>query len=185
MQSVFHFLIKPKGEQYINKEDFFGQEIIVNTSLEHAKDVNKNAIVIGLPMGYNGNVQIGDEVIVWHNIFRITYNNAGIPTQSSFYIQDDLFFAPIDTIYLIVRDGKKIAANDSVFVEPIIENDEFEGDRETRHIGKLKYINPDIEKLGLNEGDKIAFRKNCEYEFVIDGQKLYKMSNTRILATFN
>lgn len=185
MQSIFHFLIKPKGEQYLNKETFGEQEIIVNTSLEHAKDVNKNAIVVGLPMGYNGNVQIGDEVIVWHNIFRRIYNNAGVPIQSSYYIQDNLFFAPIDTIYLIIRDGKKIAANDSVFVEPIIENDEFEGERETRHIGKLKYINPDIEKLGLNEGDKIAFRKNCEYEFFVEGKRLYKMTTERILALLN
>jgi hypothetical protein len=185
MQSVYHFLIKPKGEQYINKEDFGGQEVIVNTSLEHAKDVNKNAIIVGLPMGYNGNIEIGDEVIIWHNIFRITYNDAGVPTQSSYYIQDDLFFAPIDTIYLIIRNGKKIAANDSVFVKPVIENDPIEGEREKKHVGILKYINSDIKKIGLKEGDKIAFRKNCEYEFFIEGERLYKMTTERILATLN
>jgi hypothetical protein len=185
MQSVFNFLIKPKGEQYNNREEINGQEVIVNTSLEHAKDVNKNAIVVGLPMGYEGNVQIGDEVIVWHNVFRISYNDAGIPRQSNFYIQEDLFFAPLDTIYLIIRNGKKIAANDSVFVKPVIENDEFHREIEKKHVGILKYINPDIEKLGLKEGDKIAFRRNCEYEFFVEGERLYKMTTERILALLN
>ena len=185
MKSLFYFLIKPKGEQYNNQEEINGQNVVINTSLEHAKDVNKNAIVIALPKEYKGNVKVGDEVIIWHNIFRITYNNAGIPIQSNYFISTDLFYAPIDTVYLIIRDGKKIAANDSVFVKPIIEEDEFEGKKEVKHIGILKYINEDIEKLGLKEGDKICFRKNCEYEFFVKGERLYKMTTDRILAMLN
>ena len=185
MQSPFYFLIKPKGSQYNNEEVVDGKTIIVNTSVTEAKDVNKNAIVVGLPMGYKGNVKIGDEVVVWHNVFRITHNDAGVPMQSNHHIKDDLFYIPEEMIYLIIRNGKKIAANDSVFVEPIIENDFYEGVKEVKHTGYLKYINETIENLGLKEGDKICFRKGCEYEFFIEGQRLYKMSSHRILALLN
>ena len=35
----------------------------------------------------------------------------------------------------------------------------------------MKYINEDLLKLGVKEGDEISFQPDSEYEFNIDGEK--------------
>ena len=39
-------------------------------------------------------------------------------------------------------------------------------------IGIVKYTN---KKLDLNEGDLIGFTPNSEYEFIVEGQRLYRV----------
>ncbi len=62
MRSPFKFLISPiNNEQYVNQIG----NLIVNTSIEEAEDVQRIGIVQSLPFGYSGFIQKGDEIFHW------------------------------------------------------------------------------------------------------------------------
>jgi hypothetical protein len=42
-------------------------------------------------------------------------------------------------------------------------------------MGKIRYINKKLLSKGLKEGDLVTFRPETEYEFNVDGEKLYRM----------
>jgi co-chaperonin GroES (HSP10) len=46
--------------------------------------------------------------------------------------------------------------------------------------GFLVYSNNTLLDLGVNEGDKVNFRKDSEYEFEVDGNLLYRMKSSDI-----
>ena len=42
-------------------------------------------------------------------------------------------------------------------------------------IGVLKYLDDGLETTGLHKDDLVGFSPDDEYEFVIDGQRLYRV----------
>lgn len=186
MRSIDRFIITPKsGELYNNKKEVGQSTLIVNTSIEHAEDVNREAIIVEVPIEYNGDLQKGDTVIVQHNIFRMYYDERGIPRTSTNHIRENLYYADADLIYLGVRDGDTFGIDDNVFIEPITETDKWLGDRTAPHLGIVRYTNRKLKKSGIKEGQHIVYRKNCEYAHKINGQLLYKMANHRILVALD
>lgn len=180
MQGLRNFIVSPIGSQFKNTEEIGGIQFITSTSIEEAKNVNRNAKVVSLPIDYKGNIKVGDEVIIHHNIFRPQYDHKGIVIQSNQHIKDNLYWVPKELIYMIIRQGEKIAVDDNVFVQPFTENDYFLGVVEKEHSGIVRYSNDNSQI-----GKKIAFRRNCEFEFNIDGEKLYCMKKSRLLAELN
>jgi hypothetical protein len=136
-------------------------------------------------MRYDGNIQIGDIVIVQHNIFRISYNDWGIPMQSNNHIDNNHFWIDEELIYLIIREGIKIATDNYVFAEPIKEETAWEGTKLKEHVGILRFPSIAVKKQGLKDGDKVVFYKNSEYEFKIDDKIMYMMRNIRLLSKIN
>jgi hypothetical protein len=47
-------------------------------------------------------------------------------------------------------------------------------------IGIVKYPNKYLISKGVNKGDKVSFQPNSEYEFNVDGEKLYRMFDSNI-----
>jgi hypothetical protein len=177
-----NFIIKPVGGQYVNSKMVGDKEIIVNTSIENAKDVNRVGEIAELPIGYKGDAQVGDRVICQHNVFRTTLNDKGVPMESNHFIKDGLFSVHPDLVYLIIRDGEKIALDNYVFIKPIVEQQKWIGETLAEHRGIVKFPNRKLSENGVYAGDEIAFRFNCEYEFNIDGETLYMMNVNRVLA---
>lgn len=183
MRMPFSFVIRPKdNEQYINTKKVGDTTLIRNTSIEEAENVQRVGVVISLPLNYTGDIKVNDEVIVHHNVFRISYDGKGVPRESDFHIKDSFFAITSDLIFLVIRNGEKLAIDETVFVEPIKENHKWFGDQEVRHTGIIRYVNQKLAKSGVKSGDKIAFWRDCEYPFELDNEKLYKMANHRILA---
>jgi hypothetical protein len=44
----------------------------------------------------------------------------------------------------------------------------------------MKYMDPILSKNGVKEGDLVGFTPYSEYEFVIDGDRLYRVLTTEI-----
>lgn len=186
LQSPFRIGIKPKdGNEYINELQVGNVKLVVNTSIEEADDVQRIGVVFSLPMIYNGDLQIGDEVVVHHNVFRTTLNDWGVPVQSSFHFKDDMYFVDNDMIYLRIRNGEVTSYNDNVFIFPIKEETLWEGEKLVERQGIVKISNERLREQGIVENSKIVFRKFNEYKFNIFGLELYKMQDKRVLAVLN
>jgi hypothetical protein len=184
MTSIFSFIVKPVGERYNNKVKVADKELIVNTKIESFKSVNNVAEVVAVPLAYSTDIKVGDIVVIHHNVFRVFYDIRGNKKNSRSYFKDDLYFCNLDQIYLYKNTGKWKAFGDRCFIKPIKNKDYLNVDKEQKLIGILKYGNSSLEALKINEGDLVGYTPYGEFDFVIDGQRLYCMKSNDIVIKY-
>lgn len=189
MKSPYNFIVKPLGDTYNNTKDISGVKLVINTSMESAKHVNRIGIVAETPIYYNGDILPGDKVIIHHNVFRKYYDMKGRQTHSPEYFSDGVYIINPDRIYMYNRDDEWKSNDDYCFIRPIDRVQDsllHSTDKEESHKGVLVYPSKyQSEKLGLNKGDVIAFKKNSEYAFDIEDEKLYRMRETDVVMHLN
>ena len=172
MQHTHCYIVQPINGRYNNKKD----NLILNTSIEDHKFVNRNGRVLALPIiNENEYLQIGDEVIVHHNVFRRYYDMRGNEKNSSSYFEEDKYFCYYDQIFLYKRNGKWHTPPGYCFVKPIHSLNSLTEDKEEPLTGVLKHVGDDLRDFGLQDNDLIGFTPNSEYEFVIDNERLYRV----------
>lgn len=183
MVSPYFFIIKPKGSEYLDEIEIAGQKIAINATLENHKNVNRFAEVVNVPSHYEGDISIGDTIVVHHNIFRIYYDMKGRPRRSPNYFRDDIYIIDTSQFYLFHNGAKWQSVEDYCFISPINkENKYLYEEGEEMHTGIVVYSNKKLNDLGVYDGDKVNFTKNSEYEFVINDQRLFRM-NTKDICT--
>ena len=171
MQGLFNFLVKPKGSRYNNIKKIGDKELILNAEIFNHQYVNREAIVISLPKVVKTDIKVGDTVIIHHNVFRRWHDQQGVEKNSRSYFKEDKYFVNSDQIFLYKQKNKWLSQTDYCFVKPL-KSDNIYDDKEKPLIGVVKYTN---DHLDINEGDLIGFTPNSEYEFVIDGERLYRV----------
>ena len=185
MRSVFSYLVKPVGDRYDNKISVGGKELIINTSIESFKSVNNLAEVMAIPLAIeNTDIKVGDLVIIHHNVFRRFYDIRGKQKNSRAYLMEDLYFCELDQIYLYKQDGKWNTVGDRCFVKPLKNIDHFKLDKEQRLIGILKYDNSSLNELKINRGDLVGYKPYGEYDFIVEGERLYCMKSNDIVIKY-
>jgi hypothetical protein len=184
MRSVFDFIIMPDGKRYNNEIDLNGDKLIVNSSIENFKLINRKAVVIATPTAFVTPIQEGDEVIVHHNVFRRYYNHKGKEVDSSRTFDDNKYLCQYDQIYLYKRMVKWNSVGERCFIMPIKNKDDWSLEPEQRNKGIVKIGNKTLESLGINEGDLVGFKSNREFEFIVNKQRLYCMESNDILVKY-
>jgi hypothetical protein len=181
MKSPLYFIIRPmNNEEYINKLD---SGLIVNTSVEDHEYTQRMAIISIVPMGYSGRIKEGDTVILHHNTFRTQYDNQGFPRDSMYKIAENLYYIEESLIYGVIKEDNTIEALlPFCFVEPIDEESTFEGVIEVEREGILYATSKEFSDEGFYPGDRVFFKRDSEYEFNINGKKLYMMNQNRVLC---
>ena len=184
MQSVFNFIVKPVGDRYNNKVKVDDKELILNTKIENFKSVNKLAEVVSTPLAYSTPIKKGDLIVIHHNVFRRFYDIRGEQKNSRAYFMDDLYFCDLDQIYLYKNEGEWKTFGDRCFIKPLKNIDYLKLDKEQRLIGILKYGNESLNKLKINPGDLVGYTPDGEWEFIIDGERLYCMKSNDIVIKY-
>ena len=184
MNSIFNFIVKPYDKRYDNEIKIGNKSLIVNTKIDDFVNISRKAIVVSTPLAYKTSINIGDEIIVHHNIFRRWYDIKGKERNSAKYFKDDLYFAQPDQVFLYKKDNKWTSFSDSCFVQPIKNNDKFNTNKTQKLVGILKIGNSSLEALGINPGDVVGFRPKREWEFAIDGELLYCMKSNDIVIKY-
>ena len=180
MHSVFNYLVAPKGDRTTGKKTIDGQELLLNTDLQNHEYTNRIGSVLSLPLANKyKELKEGDDVIVHHNIFRRFRDIKGLEKNSKNYLSEDVYLVQPDQIYAYRRNDEWMALEGFCFVMPIKETKMFSVDFEKPLKGIVKYGNKDIEIDTL-----VGFRPNSEYEFVIDGQRLYRVPTTSITIKY-
>ena len=174
MKSVYNFVVKPKGERYNNTKKFDGGELILNTDIFQHKYVNREAIVISTPIIGDTDIRKGATVIVHHNVFRRWNDVKGVERNSKAYFNEDTYFINHDQIFLYKQEDKWIAPKGYCFVIPLKATDQFNTESEKPLQGIVKYSDGTVKVDEL-----VGFRPNSEYEFIVDGERLF-----RVLSNF-
>ena len=175
MKSVYNFVVTPKGERYNNTKKVEGGDLILNTEIYNHQFINRIAKVISTPIIGDTNIKPGDDIIIHHNVFRRWHNQYGVEKNSRSYFNESTYLITQDQIFLYKRNNKWNAPKGFCFVKPLKETDDpLNVNIERPLIGIVKYSDGTIK-----EGDLVGFRPKSEYEFVIDGERLY-----RVLSNF-
>jgi len=184
MNSIYNFIIKPKNGRYNNEINIGDTTLVVNTNIEDHKMVSRHAIVMSTPIAYCTDIKEGDEVIIHHNIFRRWYDVRGNERNSSQYFKENLYFCKPNQIYLYKKDDKWLPFLDRCFVMPIKDTDSLTLDLEKKCVGILKIGNKELEALDINPGDLVGYRPGREWEFIIDGKRIYCMESNDIIIKY-
>lgn len=128
-------------------------------------------------------IQIGDTVMVHHNAF---HNKAGnrIDSDKNLYALDKEHM-----VYCYIRSGKIHMVSEFVFMIPVEVDNKItaagiylpflKGARR----GVIKYMGKPIEdNEGLSVGDTVMYTKAADYEIEVEGERMYRMKQNRILA---
>ena len=170
MKSVYNYVVKPKGSRYNNTKKFGDSELILNTEIFNHQYINREAIIISTPIIGNTNIKPGDTVIIHHNVFRRWHNQHGIEKNSRAYFNENTYIISKDQIFLHNSNNNWKPLPGYCFVKPLKAIDKFNTEQEKPLQGIVQYSDGSV-----NVGDLVGFTPNSEYEFVIDGQKLYRV----------
>ena len=170
MKSVHNFVVTPKGERYNNKKKIGDSELILNTEIYNHQYINREAIVVSTPIAGHTNIKSGDTVIVHHNVFRRWHDVKGREKNSRSFFNESTYFITKDQIFLYKRKSKWLAPKGYCFVKPLKATDQFNIESEKPLQGVVKYSDGTVEVNSL-----VGFRPGSEYEFVVDGERLYRV----------
>jgi hypothetical protein len=174
MKSVHNFVVTPKGDRYNNTKEIEGGSLILNTEIYNHQFVNREATVISTPIAGHTDIQAQDTVLVHHNVFRRWNDVKGREKNSRSFFNESTYFIAPDQIFLYKRHNEWIAPNGYCFVMPLKTVDQLNMESEVPLMGIVKYSDNTVDV-----GDLVGFRPSGEYEFIIDGQRLY-----RVLSNF-
>ena len=129
-------------------------------------------------MDWGNNLRVGDSVVVHHNVFRRWYDIRGNERNSGNYIDEDLYAVNQQQVFAYNDGSGWKPMKHYCFVEPITDkNNTWDTSNELSLCGSM-VVGPE-ELLGLTVG----FTPNSEYEFEIDGKKLYRVYLNQITWT--
>ena len=178
------FIVSPIRSRYDNTKKVGDKELILNTEIFTHKNVSNNAIVVGLPKNKKTDIQVGDEVIIHHNVFRRWHDVRGKEQNSRSFFTEYKYFVSDDQLYIYKHNEEWKSLDDYCFVKPIANDDMFSLEKEKPLVGIVKYSNDILESVGIKVGDKVGFVPNSEFEFVIDGERVYRVRTNVITIKY-
>ena len=175
MHSVYNYVVKPLGERYNNSKKVGDKELILNTEVFNHQHINREAKILSVPQsGAPLNPRVGDTVTLHHNVFRRWHDVKGRERNSSSFLEEGKYLVSPDQIFLYKRDKEWICPNGYCFVQPVKSVSDYDMEEERPLMGIVKYSDGTVSK-----GDLVGFRPSSEFEFVVDGQRMY-----RVLSNF-
>jgi hypothetical protein len=185
MQSLFEYIISTEN-RYNNVVNIDEKKLIVNTEITERDHifVNRIGTVCSCPLTGNATIKKGDDVILHHNVFRRWYDQHQNERNSASYVGENKYLVASDQIYAYKRNGEWKCLPDYCFVKPIYKEDDWALQNDENLSGELVYLNKKLEDLGLSKGSIVGFTPNSEYEFTIDGQKLYRILSNQITINY-
>jgi len=179
MQSIYNFMVSPYAKRTTSEKEINGVTLLLNTELQNHLYTSRLGVVTNTPLAIDSEIKIGDEVIVHHNVFRRFRDIRGKEKNSKAYYKEDTFFVQPDQIYAYKRNTGWQALDGYCFVKPIVAKETFDMHNEQPLIGIVKYASEEFEVGAL-----VGFKPGMEYEFNIEGERLYRIPANQITIEY-
>lgn len=183
MKSPTDFIVTPReNKRYSNTKNIGGIDFLVSSSEEDARTSNRYAEVKALPINYCGPIKTGDTLLVHHNVFKFYNDIKGRRKSGKSFLKDNLFLVDSEQFFMFKQDDKWYAHDRYCYVKPIKTKESiiFKNTKEEPLVAEMIYPNTTLVNQGVNKGDLISFKPDSEYEFEVDGEKLYRMFDHQI-----
>lgn len=203
MQGLHEYIVQV--EEPLKKKHKLGdKEIYIDPTYDQTKYSNRIGKVISTPIGLETDIKVGDEVVIVHTVLmsEIYYGHR----QDSIFLVDKEkgYYRLSKELIIMYRSNpsdKWKCYDIQLMVKPVkakqtdykqgsilLPANHFNTDVECntngfkKQYGTLRYINKELAKQGVKEGDEVFFSDVGDYEYNIDGEVLYCMDNRDILA---
>ena len=170
MKSVYNFVVTPVGKRYNNVKKVGDKELVLNTEIFNHQYVNRKATVISKPIIGDTDIDVGSDVILHHNVFRRWHNVKGIEKNSKSYFNENTYIVNLDQIFLYKKFWEWKSPKGFCWVKPIKNKDKYANSEVQENVGIIKYTDGSFEIIVL-----VGFTPISNYEFVIDGELLYRV----------
>ena len=190
MKPPFQFLVKPVGGvRYSHTKKIGDKDFIVSSSQEDHRSTNRFAEVLEVPYTYKGEIKKGDTLLVHHNVFRKYYDIKGREKSGPSFFMDNLFLIDFDQFFLYKSNINCARCNNTwkapnpyCFVAPVKNKDTYNFNNSVEHelVGEIRYPNKEMIDMVLKTGDIVSFQPESEYEFNVEGEKIYRMFTKNI-----
>ena len=178
MNAYKDYVISPIGDRYNNSIRVNNKELILNTEIFNHQYINRHAKIIATPLLFQSPLNVGDEVIVHHNVFRRWHDVKGKERNSRSYWKEDKYIISEDQIFLYKKDNW-VAMPGYSFVKPLKSINNYNIEDERPLMGIVKYSDG-----SRNKEELVGFTPNSEYEFVVNGERLYRVLNKFITIKY-
>ena len=178
MKAYKDFIVSPIGERYNNSKKVGDKELILNTEIFNHQFVNRKAKVIATPLLFQSPIELGDEVIVHHNIFRRWHDVKGREKNSRSYWKEDKYLITEDQIFLYKNKDWKATSGFS-FIKPLKSIDNLNIETERPLIGIVKYSDG-----SFNKEELVGYLPKVQCEDFINGERLYRVLNKFITIKY-
>ena len=178
MRAYKDFIVSPIGERYNNSTKVGDKELILNTEIYNHHFVNRLAKVIATPLLFQSPINVGDEVIVHHNVFRRWHNVKGSEKNSRSYLEENKYLVSEDQIFLYKTTEWKASPSYSI-IKPIKSKDSFSITSEEPLVGIIKYSDGTF-----NKNELVGYLPKIQCEDFIDGERLYRVKNNFITIKY-
>jgi hypothetical protein len=187
MKSLFNYIISTES-RYNNKVNVDQKELILNTEISERDYmfVNRIGTIVNEP-AYGVTLKTpkkGDTVIVHHNVFRRWIDIRGEEKNSASFLKENEYFVAPDQIFAYKRNKEWHCPNEYCFVSPLDIKDVWSPETEQKLKGELVYSNDELGSLGITLGDIVGFTPDSEYEFEIEGKKLYRILSNQVTINY-
>tara|TARA_X000001382_G_scaffold107288_1_gene82931 strand:- start:176 stop:778 length:603 start_codon:yes stop_codon:yes gene_type:complete len=179
MKPLFDFVIEPSGDRYNNSTSVDGKELILNTEIFNHQYINREGLVKKSPLHNPAGLCEGDYVLIHHNVFRRWHNVKGAEKNSRGFLNENEYLVSNDQIYMYKRDNVWNAMPGYTFVKPIKAKSSYSLEPEEPLVGVVKYSDSSFLPTQL-----VGFRPSSEFEFVVDGERLYRVMNKFITVEY-
>ena len=185
MQALFNYIISTEN-RYNNAIKIDEKELIVNTEITERDHifVNRIGTVVSCPISGQSLIKEGDKVILHHNVFRRWFDAHREERNSASYLDENMYSVMPDQVFAYKNKDGWNCLPEYCFVKPIYKDDEWALKTDENLKGILTYSNDILSSLGMFPGDVVGFTPNSEYEFNIDGQKLYRILSNQITINY-
>ena len=183
MKSPTDFIVTPREDKrYSNTKNIGGIDFLVSSSEEDVRYSNRYADVKSLPINYCGPIEIGDTLLVHHNVFKFYNDIQGRRKSGKSFLKDNLFLVDREQFFMYKKNNVWYAHDRYCYIKPVETKESviFKNTNEEPLVGIVKIPNENLIKQGVNKGDLISFKPDSEYEFEVDGEKLYRMFDHQI-----
>ena len=99
--------------------------------------------------------------------------------NSRSFFNESTYFIASDQIFLYKRNGQWRTPKGYCFIKPLKAVDQFNIKSEKPFVGIVKYSDGTV-----NKGDLIGYKPKTECEFMIDNQRLYRVSSNLITIKY-
>ena len=172
MRPLYDFLIRPYGDRYNNSKKVGDKDLILNTEMFNHQYINREAIIDSIPVFNPHGLRKGDRVLVHHNVFRRWHNIKGVEKNSRSFLSEEEYLISEDQIFMYKRDDVWACMKGYTFVKPIKATDDYSLSPEKPLVGLVKYSDGTFLPTQL-----VGFSPGDEFEFVVDGERLYRVMN--------
>ena len=178
MKPYKDFIVSPIGDRYNNTKKIGEKNLILNTDIYNHQFVNRKAKVIATPLLFSSPINVGDEVIIHHNVFRRWNNMKGEEKNSRSYLRENEYFITIDQIYLYKKEDWLVIPGYS-YIKPLLSNDNTTFGLEKELVGMIKYSDSTFDKNEI-----IGYRPKTVVEDFVNGERLYRVINKFITIKY-